>query len=207
MEIFLLLLSIGTCMIGFKIGTENGRKETLDDFTRRINLGLEHSTDFHSKFGVRGMFLVLDYFGGNSSLGTGYSPNGPTPDFVVVHREDLFNILDRSKRYEHVHHDDDSADHGDVESADTFPITQSQLVDIRKFKPSLQLAEIVGPTLLTRSDVLQKLLQYIQSNGLQTQEGGRMIKCDDKLRAIAGESETTFFALTSRINNHLTLFP
>jgi hypothetical protein len=91
-EIILLILAVGALMLGYKLGTDNGRRQTLENLNQRIVIGLEPTTEFARKYGVRGTHLVLDYLGQDARLGTGFNPS-PHVNFVVIHGEDFENRL------------------------------------------------------------------------------------------------------------------
>lgn len=95
MEFFLLILAVGALILGYKLGTDNGRRQTLENLNQRIVVGLEPTTDFARKYGVRGTHLVLDYLGPDARLGTGFNPS-PHVGFVVIHGEDFENRLARN---------------------------------------------------------------------------------------------------------------
>lgn len=88
MEIVLLILALGVLMMGYKLGTENGRRQTLENLNERIVVGLEPTTDFARKYGARGTHLVLDYLGPDAKLGTGFNPH-PYVGFIVIHGDDF----------------------------------------------------------------------------------------------------------------------
>ena len=94
MEFFLVILAIGAYVLGHKLGTENGRRQTLENLNQRIVTGLGSSTDFARQHGIRGTYLVLDYMGPDATLGTGFHPN-PYVDFVVIHGEDFDRMASR----------------------------------------------------------------------------------------------------------------
>jgi hypothetical protein len=87
-----MILAVGALMLGYKLGTDNGRRQTLENLNQRIVLGLEPTTDFAREYGVRGTHLVLDYLGSDARLGTGFNPS-PYVGFVVIHGEDFENRL------------------------------------------------------------------------------------------------------------------
>ena len=95
MEIILLILAVGALMLGYKLGTDNGRRQTLENLNQRIVTGLEPTTDFARKYGVRGTHLVLDYLGPDARLGTGFNPS-PHVAFVVIHGYDFENRMTKN---------------------------------------------------------------------------------------------------------------
>jgi hypothetical protein len=94
-EIVLLILALGALMLGYKLGIDNGRRQTLENLNQRIVVGLEPMTDFARKYGVRGTHLVLDYLGHDAIVGTGFNPS-PHMNFVVIHGDDFDNRFAKS---------------------------------------------------------------------------------------------------------------
>ena len=92
MEIILFILAVGALILGYKMGTDNGRRQTLENLNQRIVVGLEPTTDFARKYGIRGTHLVLDYLGPDAKLGTGFNPS-PYVNFIVIHGEDFENRI------------------------------------------------------------------------------------------------------------------
>ena len=92
MEIIPFIFAVGALILGYKMGTDNGRRQTLENLNQRIVIGLEPTTDFARKYGLRGTHLVLDYFGPDAELGTGFNPN-PYVNFIVIHGEDFENRI------------------------------------------------------------------------------------------------------------------
>ena len=88
MEILFFIMAVGALMLGYKLGTDNGRRQTLENLNQRIVTGLEPNTDFARKYGVRGTYLVLDYLGPDAKLGTGFNPS-PHVGFVLLHGDDF----------------------------------------------------------------------------------------------------------------------
>ena len=92
MEIIFLVLAVGALVLGHKLGRDQGRLETLESLNQRIVDGLEPTTDFSRKHGIRGTHLTLDYFGSDAKLGTGYHPV-PHVEFVLIHGDDFKNLM------------------------------------------------------------------------------------------------------------------
>jgi upstream activation factor subunit UAF30 len=70
--------------------------------------------------------------------------------------------------------------------------------------PSGMLSEIVGAKPLPRTEVTKKLWQYIKKNGLQDTKNKRMIKADDKLKAVfGGKATVNMFEMTKLVGKHL----
>jgi chromatin remodeling complex protein RSC6 len=70
--------------------------------------------------------------------------------------------------------------------------------------PSATLAAVVGDKPIPRTEVTKKLWAYIKKNGLQDQKNKRMIKADDKLKAVfAGKAQVNMFEMTKLVGKHL----
>jgi upstream activation factor subunit UAF30 len=70
--------------------------------------------------------------------------------------------------------------------------------------PSSDLAAIVGPKPIPRSEVTKRVWDYIKANGLQDQTNKRMINADDKLRKIFnGKNQVSMFEMTALVSKHL----
>ena len=87
-----MLAGVGALVVGYKLGRDQGRRETLEDLNQRIANGLQQTTDFSRKYGIRGLHLTLDYFGSDAKLGTGYLPE-PYVGFVIIHEDDFNHRL------------------------------------------------------------------------------------------------------------------
>ncbi|MFD1959566.1 SWIB/MDM2 domain-containing protein [Novosphingobium panipatense] len=70
--------------------------------------------------------------------------------------------------------------------------------------PSAQLAEIVGPDKLPRSEVVKKVWDYIKKNDLQNPKDRREILADGKLEKIFGGKKASMFQMNKHLSNHLT---
>ncbi len=69
---------------------------------------------------------------------------------------------------------------------------------------SKELADIVGPGPMPRTEVTKKVWDYIKLHQLQDQTNKRMIKPDEKLGKVLGGSEPIdMFKMTGKISNHL----
>ena len=70
--------------------------------------------------------------------------------------------------------------------------------------PSATLSEIVGAKPIPRTEVTKKLWAYIKKNGLQDSKNKRMIKADDKLKAVfGGKATVNMFEMTKLVGKHL----
>ena len=201
MEILLLLLAVAAFFVGNKLGTDNGRRQTLENLNRRIAAGLDANSEFVKKYGVRGTHLTMDYMGENAKLGTGYNPD-PYVDFVVIHSDDFKNQVEQLKIYRGAYANTDDEPSPSVESElIPAPVTA---VALTLMQPNAALSEIVGNSPLQRSDALRKLKEYVQANNLQDSTTPRNVNCDARLRAIYGVDQITWFALVGQIDRHLS---
>jgi len=85
-----------------------------------------------------------------------------------------------------------TADKGKKNSAFMKPMT-----------PSAELAKIVGPEPLPRSEVTKKVWEHIKKNNLQNPENKREIIADEKLQPVFGGKKLDMFQMTKAINKHL----
>jgi upstream activation factor subunit UAF30 len=70
--------------------------------------------------------------------------------------------------------------------------------------PDNVLAQIVGKDPIPRTEITKRVWDYIRSNNLQNPENKRMIKADDKLKAVFdGKSEVSMFEMTKLVNAHI----
>ena len=75
---------------------------------------------------------------------------------------------------------------------------------MKALSPSDELAAVVGPKPLPRTQVVKKLWVYIKKNGLQDQRDRRMINADAKLRPIfRGKRQVSMFQMTALVSKHL----
>jgi len=66
------------------------------------------------------------------------------------------------------------------------------------------LSPVVGDKPMPRTEVTKRLWAYIKKNGLQDQKNKRMIKADDKLKAVfGGKSTVNMFEMTKLVSKHL----
>lgn len=75
---------------------------------------------------------------------------------------------------------------------------------MKALKPSAELAAVVGPEPLPRTDVTKRLWDYIKAHNLQNPANKRNILCDAKLKAIMGKDEVTMFEMTGLVGKHLS---
>jgi upstream activation factor subunit UAF30 len=75
---------------------------------------------------------------------------------------------------------------------------------MKPMTPSAQLAAVVGPSPMPRTEVTKKLWNYIKRKGLQDAKNRRMINADDNLRPVFGGSkQVSMFEMTRLVNKHL----
>jgi chromatin remodeling complex protein RSC6 len=74
---------------------------------------------------------------------------------------------------------------------------------MKDLKPSPQLAAVIGPDAVPRTEVTKRLWNYIKENNLQNPANKRNILCDEKLKAVMGKSEVTMFEMTGLVGKHL----
>jgi chromatin remodeling complex protein RSC6 len=75
---------------------------------------------------------------------------------------------------------------------------------MKALKPSAELAAVVGPEPLPRTEVTKRLWDYIKAHNLQNPANKRNILCDAKLKAIMGKDEVTMFEMTGLVGKHLS---
>ena len=69
---------------------------------------------------------------------------------------------------------------------------------------SPQLADVVGPKPLPRTEVIKKIWEYIKKNKLQDSVNKRNINADAKLKVLfGGKSQISMFELAKIVNNHV----
>jgi DNA topoisomerase-3 len=71
-------------------------------------------------------------------------------------------------------------------------------------KPSEELAAVIGPEPVPRTEVIKKLWDYIKAHGLQDPKDKRTIQGDAKLRKVFGKPQVTMFELAGVVGKHLT---
>jgi upstream activation factor subunit UAF30 len=75
---------------------------------------------------------------------------------------------------------------------------------MKPVQPDAALAEVVGSDPLPRTEITKRVWDYIRSHNLQDPQNKRMIKADDKLRAVFnGQSEVSMFEMTKLVNGHV----
>lgn len=70
---------------------------------------------------------------------------------------------------------------------------------------SPELAAVVGPGPMPRTEVVKKLWEYIKKNNLQNPKNKRNILADEKLKVVfGGKGEVTMFEMTKLVSPHLS---
>jgi chromatin remodeling complex protein RSC6 len=74
---------------------------------------------------------------------------------------------------------------------------------MKALKPSPELAAVIGPEPVPRTEVTKRLWAYIKDHNLQNPANKRNILCDAKLKAVMGKDEVTMFEMTGLVGKHL----
>jgi len=74
---------------------------------------------------------------------------------------------------------------------------------MKPLTPSPELAAVIGPDAVPRTEVTKKIWEYIKKHNLQDASNRRNINADAKLRPIFGKDQVTMFELTKLVNVHL----
>ena len=72
-----------------------------------------------------------------------------------------------------------------------------------EYKPTPELAAVIGKGTFTRGNVMKRLWKYIKSNDLQRKDDKRVVKADKLLKPIFGTSELNMFKMTAKVSKHL----
>ncbi len=70
--------------------------------------------------------------------------------------------------------------------------------------PSPELAAIVGPGPMPRTEVVAKVWEHIRAHSLQDPANKQTIVADDKLKAVFGKDRATMFEMQKLLSPHLT---
>ena len=73
----------------------------------------------------------------------------------------------------------------------------------RALTPSAELAAVIGPEPLPRTDVVKKIWAYIKGNGLQDAADKRIIVADEKLRAVFKQDRVNMMTMMGLLSPHL----
>ena len=71
-------------------------------------------------------------------------------------------------------------------------------------QPSAELAAVIGPEAVARTEVIKKLWEYIRAHNLQDAQNKRAINADAKLRPVFGKDQVTMFELAGIVGKHLS---
>ncbi|HTK01863.1 MAG TPA: SWIB/MDM2 domain-containing protein [Bordetella sp.] len=74
---------------------------------------------------------------------------------------------------------------------------------MKPLTPSADLAAVIGPEAVPRTEVTKKIWEYIKKHNLQDPSNKRNINADDKLRPLFGKDQVSMFELTKLVNAHL----
>ncbi|XP_052151987.1 uncharacterized protein LOC127770357 [Oryza glaberrima] len=69
---------------------------------------------------------------------------------------------------------------------------------------SPELQTIVGETVMSRTQIVKQLWQYIRQNNLQDPDDKRKIICNDELRVVFGTDTTDMFKMNKLLAKHIT---
>ncbi|HEV7517853.1 MAG TPA: SWIB/MDM2 domain-containing protein [Thermoanaerobaculia bacterium] len=75
---------------------------------------------------------------------------------------------------------------------------------MKPVQPDAALAAVIGSEPQPRTEITKKIWDYIKKNNLQDPANKRMIKADDKLKAVfGGKAEVSMFEMTKLVNGHV----
>ena len=75
---------------------------------------------------------------------------------------------------------------------------------MKPMTPSAELADVIGPTPVPRTEVTKKLWDYIKKHKLQDPANKRNINADDKLKKVFdGKATVSMFEMTKLVGKHL----
>jgi len=83
------------------------------------------------------------------------------------------------------------------------PARKPNAAFMKPLTPSAELAAVIGPQAVPRTEVTKKIWDYIKQHNLQDPANRRNINADAKLRPIFGKDQVTMFELTKLVNVHL----
>jgi upstream activation factor subunit UAF30 len=73
----------------------------------------------------------------------------------------------------------------------------------KPLQPSKELAAVVGPGPLPRTEVVSKMWEYIKKHKLQNEANKREILADEKLAAVFGKNKVNMFEMNKFLAQHL----
>ena len=74
----------------------------------------------------------------------------------------------------------------------------------RPLTPTPELAAVIGPAPVARTEATKLLWDYIKANDLQNPVNRRNVLCDQKLQAVMCKPEVTMFEIAGLLNKHLS---
>ena len=74
---------------------------------------------------------------------------------------------------------------------------------MKPLTPSATLAALIGSGNMPRTQVVNKLWDYIKKHDLQDSKNRRNINADDKLKALFGKNTVSMFEMTKIVSKHL----
>ena len=85
------------------------------------------------------------------------------------------------------------------------PARKPSAAFMKPMTPSPQLAAVIGPKPVPRTEVTKQLWVYIKKNGLQDKTDKRTINADAALKAVfGGKSSVSMFEMTKLVGKHLS---
>ncbi len=88
-------------------------------------------------------------------------------------------------------------------SSGSTPIRTANAAFMAALRPSSALAQIVGAEPLSRTEVVNRLWEYIKLHELQDKVNKRMINADDRLATVFGKRQVSMFEMAGIIGSHL----
>ena len=82
--------------------------------------------------------------------------------------------------------------------------TAEQEEFMRPLTPSAALAAIVGSEPLVRTELTARIWDHITEHSLQDAKNRKLIRCDEKLRAVTGKDAVTMLELVDSVSAHLS---
>jgi upstream activation factor subunit UAF30 len=70
-------------------------------------------------------------------------------------------------------------------------------------QPSPELAAVIGPEPMARTEAVSKIWAYIKAHDLQNPQNRREIVADEKLRLVFGTDKVTMFEMNKHLARHL----
>ncbi len=82
---------------------------------------------------------------------------------------------------------------------------QTNSAFMKPMNVSAELAAVIGPGPMPRSEVVKKLWVYIKANNLQDPKDKRMINADEKLKKVFGGEKTVhMMKMAGHVSKHLS---